>query len=51
VQKALRGLMGTIISVFKLGLEQRDIPELQFVIELQLDAADLLKDDFAKNQR
>ncbi len=47
-QKALRQLMDTVITGFKLGLAQQNVPELRFVVELQLDAVDLIKGDFAK---
>jgi hypothetical protein len=47
-QQALRSLLDTIITGFKLSLAQRNVPELRLVVQLQFDAVDFLKDAFAE---
>ncbi len=47
-QKALRDLVDSIVGGFKLGVAEENVSELRFVIQLQFEEVDLLKDAFAK---
>lgn len=39
---------GDVIIGFKLGVAQQNTTEIQFVVDAQLDAVDLVKSDLAK---
>jgi hypothetical protein len=45
-QTALRKLTGAIIADIKRSLAEQNLPELRFVLKLQLDAVTLIKNDF-----